>query len=97
MTDRSPYPISTPPLRRDEVVQLEGNAKRAIETGRTRLLVAGALFTVAYLVIAVRLIVVTLLSDGAEPRLAESPVQPVPVERGDEAVHGVVPPAWELR
>jgi cell division protein FtsI (penicillin-binding protein 3) len=83
MTDRSPHPISTPPLHRDEVVQLEGNAKRAIETGRTRLLVAGALFAVAYLVIAVRLATVTLLSNGDEPRLAESPNQPLPVERGE--------------
>ncbi len=85
MTNRSPQSLSTQPLprRRDEVVQLEGNAKRAIETGRTRLLVAGALFAVAYLVIAVRLAAVTLLSDGAEPRLAELPAQSVPIERGE--------------
>ncbi|HUL10481.1 MAG TPA: penicillin-binding protein 2 [Candidatus Acidoferrum sp.] len=77
-------PLSpAPPFRREEIVQLEGHAKRALETGRTRLLVAGALFAVAYLVIAVRLAVVTLLSDGAEPRLAETPVQPVPIERGE--------------
>ena len=85
MTGRSSHSLSTPaPLRRhEEVVQLEGNAKRAIETGRTRLLVAGALFAVAYVVIAVRLAVVTLLSDGAEPRLAELPAQPIPIERGE--------------
>ncbi len=83
MNFRSPHSVPTaasPPRRREEVVQLEGNAKRAIDTGRTRLLVAGALFAVAYLVIAVRLTVVTLLSDGAEPRLAELPAQ---VERGE--------------
>ncbi|HZF33410.1 MAG TPA: penicillin-binding protein 2 [Candidatus Angelobacter sp.] len=88
MSNRSPHAPSihaspAPALRRDDVVQLEGNAKRAIETGRTRLLVAGALFAVAYLVIAVRLAVVTLLSDGAEPRLAALSVQPVPIERGE--------------
>ena len=44
---------------------------------------AGALFAVAYLVIAVRLAVVTLLSDGAEPRLAALPAQPAQVERGE--------------
>ena len=77
-------PASQPlPRRHEEVVQLEGHTKRAIETGRTRLLVAGALFAVAYLVIAARLAVVTLLSDGAEPRLAELPAQPAQVERGE--------------
>jgi len=88
VTSRSPQPFpaqATPvPLRgHDDVVQLEGNAKRAIETGRTRLLVAGALFAVAYLVIAVRLTAVTLLSDGAEPRFAELPAQSPPIERGE--------------
>ena len=84
MTGPSSLPLSAaPPRRHEEIVQLEGNAKRAIETGRTRLLVAGALFAVAYLVIAVRLAVVTLLTDGAEPRLAETPAQPIPIERGE--------------
>ncbi len=86
MNIRSPHSVpiaASPTRRREEVVQLEGNAKRAIETGRTRLLVAGALFAVAYLVIAVRLAVVTLLSDGAEPRLAELLAQPIQVERGE--------------
>jgi cell division protein FtsI (penicillin-binding protein 3) len=75
-----PPPAEALPRRRDDVLQLEGSAKRAIETGRTRLMVAGALFAVAYLVIAARLVTVTLLSDGAEPRLAEMPAQ---VERGE--------------
>jgi len=72
-----------PPRRRDEIVQIEGTAKRAIETGRTRLLVAGALFAVAYLVIAIRLVTVMLLADGAEPRLAELPSQTVQAGRGE--------------
>ncbi len=75
-----PPPAEALPRRRDDVLQLEGSAKRAIETGRTRLMVAGALFAVAYLVIAARLVTVALLSDGAEPRLAEMPAQ---VERGE--------------
>jgi cell division protein FtsI (penicillin-binding protein 3) len=78
----SPRPAE-PPRRRDEVVQLEGTAKRAIETGRTRLVVAGALFAVAYLVIAIRLVTVTLLSDGAEPRLAERPAAAIQAGRGE--------------
>jgi len=79
----SPTPQAPLTRRREDIVQLEGLAKRAIETGRTRLLVAGALFAVAYLVIAVRLTVVTLLSDGAEPRLAEQSAQPAQIERGE--------------
>jgi len=78
-----PHHADPPPPRRDEIVQLDGNAKRAIETGRTRLLVAGALFVVAYLVIAVRLVTVMLLTDGAEPRIAAVPAQAAPVERGE--------------
>jgi len=58
------------PTHPDEVVRLEGDARRAIETGRTRMLVAGALFTVAFLVIAVRLVAVAVMQDGAEPRVA---------------------------
>jgi cell division protein FtsI (penicillin-binding protein 3) len=78
-----PHLADPPPPRRDEIVQLDGNAKRAIETGRTRLLVAGALFVVAYLVIAVRLVTVMLLTDGAEPRIAAVPAQAAPIERGE--------------
>src|SRR5262249_41356702 len=90
MTIRSPRsvlmpasPAQLPPRRREDVVQIEGNAKRAIETGRTRLLVAGALFAVACLVTAVRLAVVTLLSDGAEPRVTELAARHIQVERGE--------------
>jgi cell division protein FtsI (penicillin-binding protein 3) len=77
-------PSATAPERaRGGVVRLEGNAKRAIETGHTRLLVTGALFAVAYLVIALRLVTVTLLSDSAEPRLAALPAAATQVERGE--------------
>jgi len=79
----NPLHADPPPPRRDEIVQLEGNAKRAIETGRTRLLVAGALFVIAYIVIAVRLTTVMLLTDGAEPRVASLPAPSTQVERGE--------------
>ena len=78
----SPRPAE-PPRRRDEVVQIEGAAKRAIDIGRTRLLVAGALFAVAYLVIAIRLVTVTLLADGAEPRVADVPTKAIQAGRGE--------------
>jgi cell division protein FtsI (penicillin-binding protein 3) len=73
------------PSHPDEVVRLEGDARRAIEIGRTRLLVTGALFTVAFLVIAVRLAAVTLLQqDSAEARVAIAPpVAAPPLERAD--------------
>lgn len=85
MTASTPRPRSSaaPSSRRDETLQLDGSAKRAIDTGRTRLLVAGALFSVAFLVIVVRLVTVTLLSDGAEPRVADMPAQPPRIERGE--------------
>jgi len=71
------------PTHPDEVVRLEGDARRVIETGRTRMLVAGALFTVAFLVIAVRLIAVAVVQDGAEPRVAGTASPMLPTERAD--------------
>ena len=71
------------PTHPDEVVRLDGDARRAIETGRTRMLVAGALFTVAFLVIAVRLVAVALMQEGAEPRVAAAAPAGLAVERAD--------------
>ncbi len=61
-----------PPLRREQVVHLDGSAKRVLETGRTRLLVTGALFAIAFAVVALRLTAVSLLQQGDEPRIAQS-------------------------
>jgi cell division protein FtsI (penicillin-binding protein 3) len=61
-----------PPLRREQVVHLDGSAKRVLETGRTRLLVTGALFAIAFAVVALRLTAVALLHQGDEPRIARS-------------------------
>ncbi len=47
----------------------EGPVKQAIELGRNRLLVAGALFILGFSAIGVRLVDVSLMSQGAEPRL----------------------------
>lgn len=52
--------------------RLEPPVPPAVEMGRSRLLIAGALFATAFAVIAVRLVDVTLLSEGNEPRLAQS-------------------------
>lgn len=61
-----------PPLRREQVVHLDGSAKRVLETGRTRLLVTGALFAIAFAVVALRLTAVALLQQGDVPRVAQS-------------------------
>ncbi len=58
----------TPPAAPDVLV--EGVAKQAIETGRTRLIVTGVVFALAFLVIAVRLVDLGLVRQGNEPRLA---------------------------
>lgn len=57
-------------------VRLDGSAARALETGRTRLLAAGLVFTLAFAVIGARLIDLTLLSQGSEPKIASGPTAP---------------------
>ena len=52
--------------------RLEGATKQAIETGRTRLLVAGAIFALAFSTISVRLADITVLQQGHEPRVAQA-------------------------
>ncbi|MGH6932476.1 MAG: peptidoglycan D,D-transpeptidase FtsI family protein [Dongiaceae bacterium] len=70
------------PPRQEEIVQLDGNVKRAIDVGHARLLFGVSMFVVAFAVIAVRLIGVSLFSEGAEPRVAGVPA-PAPAERGE--------------
>jgi len=55
-----------------EKIRIEGDRKTAIETGRNRLMVAGALFTAAFAVIGVRVVDVSVFSDTAEPRYSRS-------------------------
>ncbi len=71
------------PPRCDEILQLDGNAKRALDIGRSRLLFGIALFIVAFLVIAARLVTVTLLMGGEEPAIAGAPQQPAQTERAE--------------
>ena len=70
-------------IRRDDTLLLDGNAKRAIEVGRTRLLFGAAMFALAFLVIAARLLTVALLADGAEPRLSTLTPDGALPERGE--------------
>lgn len=59
-----------PDYGRPVLVQLEGAAKEAIETGRTRLVIASLLFALVFAVLGLRLVDVTLLRRGGEPSLA---------------------------
>ena len=53
-------------------ILIEGDRKTAIETGRNRLIVAGALFFAAFLVIGIRVVDVSLFSNDFEPRYTRS-------------------------
>ncbi len=60
----------------DTRVRLDGSTARALETGRTRLLAAGLVFALAFIVIGGRLVDLTLLSQGSEPKIASGPTAP---------------------
>ncbi len=53
-------------------VRLDGIRKAALDTGRNRLLVTGVMFVLAFAVISGRLIDITILEQGSEPRVAQS-------------------------
>jgi cell division protein FtsI (penicillin-binding protein 3) len=62
--------MSGRPSRHLTIIKLEGARKQAVETGRNRLLVAGALFVAGFSMIGIRLVDVALLQSGDEPNLA---------------------------
>ena len=64
-------PFSVVPRHRDPFEASSG-AKGAVETGRNRLILAGALFLAAYGAIGLRLMDLALVKAGREPTLAES-------------------------
>jgi cell division protein FtsI (penicillin-binding protein 3) len=55
---------------------VDGSTAQVLETGRTRLLVAGMVFALAFLVIAWRLVDIAAFSVGVEPRIAATPTAP---------------------
>lgn len=60
------------------------NATLALESGRNRLLVCVAMFLIAFAGIGIRLVDVTMLRHGYEPRLAYTPgLSPLKKERAD--------------
>ena len=52
---------------------LEGTAKRSLETAHQRVVIAGVLFAVGFLVIGLRLVDVTMLREPREPKLSAAP------------------------
>jgi cell division protein FtsI (penicillin-binding protein 3) len=69
----SPFHADPEPAQFRQAIRLDGTTKQALETGRTRLLVASLLFAVAFLIVAGRLVTVAMLSSGGEPSIAEAP------------------------
>ncbi|NQV98621.1 MAG: penicillin-binding protein 2 [Rhodospirillales bacterium] len=64
--------------------QMDGVRKQALETGRNRLLVAGVVITLAFVAIASRLVDLTVLNGGSEPRTATNePASDNVIGRGD--------------
>ncbi|WP_193182834.1 peptidoglycan D,D-transpeptidase FtsI family protein [Nisaea sediminum] len=55
----------------DKTVRIEGTGRQALEQGRTRLLIAGSVFALAFSVIAARVVDVSVFDRGAEPNLAQ--------------------------
>jgi cell division protein FtsI (penicillin-binding protein 3) len=53
-------------------LRLEGTAKQSMEIARHRLVIGGVLFAVAFSIVGLRLVDVTMLKEGHEPRLAQS-------------------------
>ena len=66
-------PCGLDPQGRAGVVVVEGSAKLALETGRSRLKLAGLVFALAFSIVALRLVEVTALSQAREPSLAGEP------------------------
>jgi len=64
-----------------ETVNLEGNLKQALETGRNRLLVTGVMFMIAFVAIAVRLVELSALGVGKQERFAHR-IPPVNIAFG---------------
>ena len=57
---------------RPDVVRVDGTRKQALDTGRTRLLVAAMSFTLAFALIGWRLVDLGLMAEQHEPSLARS-------------------------
>ncbi len=68
---------------RGPVIELEGRAKHALETGRTRLVAAGLGFALAFFILAWRLVDLGMGGTAAEPGIAETTTAPLATGRAD--------------
>jgi cell division protein FtsI (penicillin-binding protein 3) len=64
-------------------MRLEGTAKQSIEIARHRLVITGVLFAVAFAIVGLRLVDVTILKEGHEPRMVRLPKSELQTERAD--------------
>jgi cell division protein FtsI (penicillin-binding protein 3) len=62
-----------PRSTREHLLRLDGTTKQALEVGRTRLLVAGTVFALAFLAVGLRVVDLAVLQAGNEPRLTSTP------------------------
>ncbi|MGB0681677.1 MAG: peptidoglycan D,D-transpeptidase FtsI family protein [Magnetovibrionaceae bacterium] len=69
---------------RNRTIDLAGQSKKVLETGKFRLLVAATAMLVAFSAIGVRLVDLTVVDPAAEPRFVRSaPSQQLVADRGD--------------
>ena len=71
-------------------VHIEGSAKQALETGRTRLLVTGLVFALAFLFVGLRLAEVSLLTGPLQAQQAKAAALPPPVRADIRDRNGVL-------
>ena len=71
-------------------VHIEGSAKQALETGRTRLLVTGLVFALAFLFVGLRLAEVSLLAGPLQAQQAKAAALPPPVRADIRDRNGVL-------
>jgi cell division protein FtsI (penicillin-binding protein 3) len=64
-------------------MRLEGTAKQSIEIARHRLVITGVLFALAFSIVGLRLVDVTILKEGHEPRMVRLPKSELQTERAD--------------
>ena len=80
VSTRSPCGLDLGP-NAQTFVALEGSAKQSMETGKTRLMVAALVFFFAFSAIGIRLFDLAVLTQGNEPRLADTSAD-APLETG---------------
>jgi cell division protein FtsI (penicillin-binding protein 3) len=78
-----PHLADPRPPRYDELLTLDGDTKRALELGHTRLMFGGALFLMAFLGVALRILDVAAFGAGDAARMAAAPAAESVVDRAD--------------